>query len=302
MKETNLISDLPSYEFYSKFNNNKSDTVYSIECSNISTDSSEQQELSTICTNLGKNIYYLENEVAQDESLFDKHCYDLNYWLHDQVTRALVKDKDKNNIYSVFEKIQNKWGNIDRQGKPDNKKKTCMPESKLFRTGTFKHFKQLLDYFENYQKIEQEISKSSEQHHKYCSYILQIVSLYFTLKELCSKINIDICNKYVENYNNYNPSKLLAKLSCEEGKTYEVQFDEKFVKEMIYTYQPDFGKIFQNLDLVQKGFDGSGIKALFNKIPYLSDIYNYDIIHKYVVPALYGLGSLLFFFFLYRVK
>ncbi|KMZ87237.1 hypothetical protein PVBG_04022 [Plasmodium vivax Brazil I] len=237
-----------------------------------------------------------------------------------------------------------------------------MPESKIFKTGLFEHYKQLLDYFENYKKFEEEINKPSEGPHKYCLYILKIVSLYFTIKELCSKINIDICKKYVQNYNDYNPSKILAKLSCVIGDTYEVQLDESLVREMISTDHSDLGKFFRNFDfknldltnlgltnlnlagsglsrfgsndfsfqdfnfpdvglsslnfpgnlesvftnnkvnLVQKGVDGSGIKDLFNKIPYLSDIYNYDIIHKYVMPALYGLGSLIFFFFLYRVK
>ncbi|CAI7719033.1 PIR protein [Plasmodium vivax] len=352
MTGTDLISDLPSYQFYNKLNNNISGNGYSIQCNSISKDPSEQEILNTICTQLSKNIHDLENEDTQDHSFFDKHCYDLNYWLYDQVTNKLVKNKNTNNIYSVFEKIQNIWKNIERQEKPGDNKKKCVPESKLFKTGLFEYFKQLLDYIENYQTIEQGISQPSEQRHKYCAYILKIAPFYFMLQQLYSVIKIDICEKYIKNNNKYNPSKLLDKFSCEVGNTYKGQLEGNLLREMINTDHSDLGKFFRNsdltkldfknlgltnlnlsgsgsshfglpgfglsgfgypgnlqsmlmnniVDLVQKGVDVSSIKDLFNNIPYLSDIYNYDIIHKYVVPALYGLGGLLFFFILYKCR
>ncbi|CAI7721798.1 PIR protein [Plasmodium vivax] len=319
MQETDLLSDLPSYKFYSGFDNDKSHTGYSIQCDNVSKDQSEQQEFSTICTKLSKNIYHLENEVPQDPSFFEKHCYGLNYWLYVQVTNVLVKGENKNNIYPFFEKIQNNWAMIERKGKPGDNKKKCMPESKLFKTGLYEHFKQLLDYFENYEQIKEEISKPSEQSHKYCPYIVKRLSLYFTLKELCSRIEDENCNKYKQDFEKYDPSKLLSYLACSEENTYKISVDQTLVTKMLSLNQPNFDSLLQSFgvsnlanlqgvftdsiyNLISSGLGGTGIQGIFDKIPYFSNIFNYDIMQKYVMPALYGLGGLIFFFVLYKCR
>ncbi|KNA00978.1 hypothetical protein PVNG_03085 [Plasmodium vivax North Korean] len=317
------LSGLPSKVYDTEFNNNKKDnTNY---CEEISKNLTQHEEIHKIYNRLIGNLFYLKDKGNTD-NLFQKHCYDLNYWLFEEVSKKF-KDSEKNkNVYLAIEELHKSWEKAI-QNDSQNTNNKCMPERKLFKTKLLKPMKDVLDYIENFSTFKQESVKNKEKPNKYCPLILKIVPLFFMFQQLCSEMKIDICKKYVENYDNYNPSELLAKLSCVEGKTYEVQFDENLVREMINTYQSDLGNFFTKLglpnlglsnldlpinlqsmfmnnivDLVQKGFDGSGIKALFNKISFLSDIYNYDIIHKYVVPALYGLGGLLFFFILYKCR
>ncbi|KMZ81796.1 hypothetical protein PVIIG_04295 [Plasmodium vivax India VII] len=325
MLETDL-NGLPSEVFYNKLKNVKNGVDHPNYCKNIRNDLPEREEILKVCANLISNIKHIESETSKEPSFIQKHCYDLNYWLFEEVSKKF-KDSEKNkNVYLAIEELHKSWEKAI-QNDSQNTNNKCMPERKLFKTKLLKPMKDVLDYIENFSTFKQESVKNKEKPNKYCPFILKIVPLFFMFQQLCSEMKIDICKKYVENYDNYNPSELLAKLSCVEGKTYEVQFDENLVREMINTYQSDLGNFFTKLglpnlglsnldlpinlqsmfmnnivDLVQKGFDGSGIKALFNKIPYLSDIYNYDIIHKYVVPALYGLGGLLFFFILYKCR
>ncbi|GAB64891.1 VIR-like CYIR protein [Plasmodium cynomolgi strain B] len=79
------VDELPSEKFFKALTGDQKTSTYSIVCGNVTTDSSEK-EINKICTKLAKNIYYLENVHNDDSSFFDKHCYDLNYWLYDELT------------------------------------------------------------------------------------------------------------------------------------------------------------------------------------------------------------------------
>ncbi|KMZ87950.1 hypothetical protein PVBG_05398 [Plasmodium vivax Brazil I] len=371
MLETDL-NGLPSEVFYNKLKNVKNGVDHPNYCKNIRNDLPEREEILKVCANLISNIKHIESETSKEPSFIQKHCYDLNYWLFEEVSKAFNDHEKNTNVYLAIEELHKSWKEANQNHGLQNTNNKCMPEVELFKRKLHKPMKDFLDYIENVSTLQQKFYENNEEHNKYCSYILKNVPLYFMSQQLCSKMDIDICKKYIGNYDNYNPSELLTKLSCKVGDIYKAQLDESLVREMISTDHSDLemistdhsdlGKFFRNFDfknldltnlgltnlnlagsglsrfgsndfsfqdfnfpdvglsslnfpgnlesvftnnkvnLVQKGVDGSGIKDLFNKISFLSDIYNYDIIHKYVVPALYGLGGLLFFFILYKVK
>ncbi|VUZ94239.1 PIR protein [Plasmodium vivax] len=358
------LSGLPSKVYDTEFNNNKKDnTNY---CEEISKNLTQHEEIHKICNRLIGNLFYLKDKGNTD-NLFQKHCYDLNYWLFEEVSKKFKDSEQNKNASLAIKKLHESWNEAIQKDELRNTNNKCMPEPKLLEKKLLKPIKDVLDYIENFSTLQHKFNNNNVENNKYCSYILEIVPLYLMFQQLCSKINIDICKKYVKNYNKYNPSELLTKLSCDVGDIYKAPLDGSLVRKMINIDQSDFGKFFRNLDLtkldfknldlanlgltnlnlagsglsrfgsndfsfqdfnfpdvglsslnfpgnfesvftnnivdlLQKGVDGSGIKNLFNKISFLSDIYNYDIIHKYVVPALYGLGGLLFFFILYKCR
>ncbi|KMZ95234.1 hypothetical protein PVMG_06241 [Plasmodium vivax Mauritania I] len=317
-----VLKELPSEVFYKALNDNGNDNgdgnKCSMACESIET-GLEQEKIKQICTKLEKNIYYVKNYHNNGLSFFDKHCYDLNYWLYDKVNEEFGKGDTKKNINLFFEEIQNQWNNIDRNGKPDNSGKICKPELQIFKTGLFKSIKELLDYFENFDTFKNEIGTSNQKPNKYCDTIKKCVPLYFTFQQLCKLIKNDICNKYIHKDDRYNPKELLSNLSCVEGGTYEVKLDERLVAEMIKTYQSGVGSLIPGLghlftgslpgmfmnsiyDLVQKGFDGSGITTLYNKITSYTDIFYSENFQKYGLPSLFGLGCLIILFIFYKVK
>ncbi|CAG9480068.1 unnamed protein product [Plasmodium vivax] len=355
------LSSLPSNVFYNKLKNGKNGVHHSDYCKIISNDLTQHEDIRKICTELIGNLIYLKNE-GNDDNLFQKHCYDLNCWLFEEVFEVFKDSEQNKNASLAIKKLHESWNEAIQKDELRNTNNKCMPEPKLLEKKLLKPIKDVLDYIENFSTLQHKFNNNNVENNKYCSYILEIVPLYLMFQQLCSKINIDICKKYVKNYNKYNPSELLTKLSCDVGDIYKAPLDESLVREMISTDHSDLGKFFRNFDfknldltnlgltnlnlagsglsrfgsndfsfqdfnfpdvdlsslnfpgnfesvftnnivnLIQKGVDGSGIKDLFNKISFLSDIYNYDIIHKYVVPALYGLGGLLFFFILYKCR
>ncbi|KNA01787.1 hypothetical protein PVNG_05576 [Plasmodium vivax North Korean] len=324
-----VLKELPSEVFYKALNDNGNDNgdgnKCSMACESIET-GLEQEKIKQICTKLEKNIYYVKNYHDKGLSFFDKHCYDLNYWLYTEVTEQLGKGETKNNIYPFFEKIQKQWEKIDRSGNSNDSDKICMPESQLFKTGLFKHMKKLLDYFENFENIKKELETPNDEHKKYCDYILKSVPLYFTFQQLCNLIKNDICIKYLEIDDRYNPKELLSKLACVEGGTYNVQPDQGLVTEMIKTYSsgignmlpgfsnflPGLGSLFTgNLqgmfmnsiyDLMQQGFKNSGLETLYNKIKSYTNIFYSEDFQKYGIPSLFALGCLIFLFIIYKVN
>ncbi|KMZ79353.1 hypothetical protein PVIIG_05999 [Plasmodium vivax India VII] len=313
------LGELPSKVFYNSLNNSKKDNTYSIDCANVGNGISEQKKINEICNKLGQNIYYLENDHKHRLLFFDKHCYDLNYLLYDEVTKELGKGNTTTNIYPFFEKIQKQWEKIDRSGNSNDSDKICMPESQLFKTGLFKHMKKLLDYFENFENIKKELETPNDEHKKYCDYILKSVPLYFTFQQLCNLIKNDICIKYLEIDDRYNPKELLSKLACVEGGTYKVELDHGLITEMIKTYSSGIGNMlpgFSNFlpgnlqgmfmnsiyDLMQQGFKNSGLETLYNKIKSYTNIFYSEDFQTYGIPSLFALGCLIFLFIIYKVK
>ncbi|KMZ88933.1 hypothetical protein PVBG_06305 [Plasmodium vivax Brazil I] len=193
--------------------------------------------------------------------------------------------------------------------------------------------KKLLDYFENFENIKKELETPNDEHKKYCDYILKSVPLYFTFQQLCNLIKNDICIKYLEIDDRYNPKELLSKLACVEGGTYKVELDHGLITEMIKTYSsgignmlpgfsnflpglgsmlPGLGNLFTgNLqgmfmnsiyDLMQQGFKNSGLETLYNKIKSYTNIFYSEDFQTYGIPSLFALGCLIFLFIIYKVK
>ncbi|GAB70079.1 CYIR protein, partial [Plasmodium cynomolgi strain B] len=150
-------------------------------------------------------IHTEKNDHKDHPLFFHKHCYDLNYWLYNEVTTQFGDHKTKKYIYHFFEKIQKQWNDIDRNGESNKNGKICNPESEHFKTELFKYIKKLLDYLENFETFKNEMeTKKTEiketKPYKYCDNIKECVPLYFTFKKLCELIKNDICTKYVQNY------------------------------------------------------------------------------------------------------
>ncbi|KMZ88934.1 hypothetical protein PVBG_06306, partial [Plasmodium vivax Brazil I] len=105
-----VLKELPSEVFYKALNDNGNDNgdgnKCSMACESIET-GLEQEKIKQICTKLEKKVCYVKNYHKDKSSFFQKHCYDLNYWLYKEVTKELGEN-DKN-IYPIFEKIQNQW-------------------------------------------------------------------------------------------------------------------------------------------------------------------------------------------------
>ncbi|KMZ94061.1 hypothetical protein PVMG_02287 [Plasmodium vivax Mauritania I] len=315
MQETGL-KHLPSYKFYDELNKKEVDYI-SGYCENISTNLPQKDKIPKICTLLIINLYHLRDKHYNDTSLFNKHCYYLNYWLYEKLSAFLDGNTKNTKLYSVIEEIHESWKEVVQKEILDNVDIGCMPESELFKTKLINHMKEFFEYTENYTTIENEITKSSENQKIYCPYILGKVPLYFMFKELCpEKIN-KYCTKYIPDYEKYDPSALLSNSSCMGEEIGNLLLDKDLMTEVLKLQQsfpnlmiPDLsqltnlqGAFMKSLEgLMKNGFASIGIESLFNVFPSLSDILNSDVFKQYIMPSLYGTGSLILFFILYKVN
>ncbi|VVA00230.1 PIR protein [Plasmodium vivax] len=316
MQETGL-KDLPSYKFYDELNKKEVDYI-SGYCENISTNLPQKDKIQKICTLLIINLYHLRDKHYNDTSLFNKHCYDLNYWLYDQLFQLHDQSNKNTTIKSTFKEFSKVWRSfIEDELLDSTNSSICMPEPEFYERNIIKHMKEFLDYTENYKTIADEIDKSNENAKKYCSYILGKVPLYFMFKELCpEKIN-KYCTKYIPYYEKYDPSALLSNLSCLGEEIGNIRLDKNLMTEVLKLQHsfpnlmiPDLsqltdlqGAFMQSLEgLMKNGFASIGIESLFNIFPSLSGILNSDVFKQYVMPSLYGTGSLILFFILYKCK
>ncbi|SCO71767.1 VIR protein [Plasmodium vivax] len=314
--QESYLKQLPSYEFYKKLNETKVNDI-SEYCKEISKNLPQKDNIQKICTLLITNLFLLRDKHYEDTSFFNKHCYDLNYWLYEQLSALLNGNTQNTEPYSVIEEIHGSWKKVVQNEILDNTDNRCMPEQKFYEKKLIKLLKDLFDYAENYKTIENEITKSSEEAKKYCSYILGKVPLYFMSKELCSSGESDRCTTYIGNYEEYNPSALLSQLSCLGGEIGNIPLDKDLINEVLKLQQsipnlmiPDLsqqtnlqGAFMKSLEgLMKNGFASIGIESLFNAFPSLSAILNSDVFKQYVMPSLYGTGSLILFFILYKCK
>ncbi|GAB70083.1 CYIR protein, partial [Plasmodium cynomolgi strain B] len=249
------VDELPAEKFFKALTGDQKDSNYSIVCGNITTDSDEEKKINEICKKLGQNIYYVEDAHKDNSLFYDKHCYDLNYWLYDELTTKLDA------------KIQKQWNGVNTKGKSNNNGKICKPQSQLFKTGLFKSIKNYLITLKIMKQLKEKETENTETK-IYCDYIKERVSLYFTFKQLCQLMKNDICQKYLKDYDDdrYNPTELLSKFKCAEEGKYEVELDESLITEMIKTYQSNFGNLLTGFGNILPGF-GSIIPGLGSIMP-----------------------------------
>ncbi|KMZ84792.1 variable surface protein Vir14 [Plasmodium vivax Brazil I] len=316
--QENDLKHLPSYEFYDGFNK-KNDLCNSVDhCKKISEHFHNNERIREICNMLIANIFYFRDKHTDNTPFFHKHCYDLNYWLYDQLSTFRDQNNKNITINSTFTEFSKVWRSfIEKELLDGTNSSICMPEPKFYEKKLIKHLKDLFDYAENYKRIENEITKSSEKPKIYCSYILGKVHLYFMGKKLCSSGESDRCTTYIGNYKQYDPSTLLSQLSCLGGEIGNIPIDKDLITEVLKFQEsiPNFvipdlskltdlqGEFMKSLEgLMKNGFASIGIESLFNVFPSLSDILNSDVFKQYIMPSLYGTGSLILFFILYKVN
>ncbi|SCO68388.1 VIR protein [Plasmodium vivax] len=317
MKETDL-KHLPSYKFYDGFNIKGKLPDSSTHCGKLNVSIRGDKKIKGICVKLLSNIFYFRDVHSNNKVRFlDKHCYDLNYWLHDQLSMFLGRKANNANIYALFTEFKKVWESLIKDELFDNTDYICMPKPELFKIPLVKYMQYILDYVENYQTINDEITKPVEKPNKYCPYVSEKVQLYHAFKALCSTVLNKYCKQYIDDYTKYNPSTLLHMLSCEGGETGNILHNKGFMPEKLnfqrfipnsmipgLSHIPDLPNVLmQSLPGLMEGGIGSlGLESLLKTFPSLSNVINSSTFKQYGTPFFYGIVSLIFFFIFYKCR
>ncbi|SCO73383.1 Plasmodium vivax Vir protein, putative [Plasmodium vivax] len=213
MEEEDLDSkyeNVPSQIFYKELNAELKDRV-NRQWEKLKDLIEEQPLLKDVCDKLEKNLKSL-NANPQSEMLSKKHCYDINYWLFDNVHNKLnIKEEDPL-FYNIIDSVHSVWRDIN-ESLPD-KTHICKPDSTLMDMPVLKEFKHLFDFIENFAFFKAEAFKDTPKAcTKYFKYLERSVQIYYAREIFCTNPESNMCNRYIDNYKSYNPKNVREELN-----------------------------------------------------------------------------------------
>ncbi|GAB67531.1 VIR-like CYIR protein [Plasmodium cynomolgi strain B] len=228
MEKDPKYKDLPSYIYYDKLN----EDIIEEDDENEETVENEESEESEenvyweaiegsyeqtpwvrdVFFKLERNLTEL-NESRDEDSLSKKHCYDLNYWLYEQVYENLNNNENDENFFKIIDGLQDVWKNINNDKFP-NADNLCHPDKTLIDMKYLKDVKHLFDLIEDFSTIKTAAIKDTNNAcQKYIDYLKLKVPLYYEWNDVCTMEEENICTRYIDDYPKYNPKNVLENLS-----------------------------------------------------------------------------------------
>ncbi|SCO66328.1 VIR protein [Plasmodium vivax] len=164
---------------------------------------------SDLFKNLSKNISWVHEEDAATKEFVKKRCYDLNYWLCEEVYNKLKPYGLEGELENVIPRIHSVWKKIVEKEIPDKDYK-CYPDDKLiYNMSYLKEIKDLFDFFEDFPITRKDIIANAEEAcHKYRKYLRPKIPIYYTWRDSCN-IEGFICKRYIDNHEKYRPAGVL---------------------------------------------------------------------------------------------
>ncbi|SBT84728.1 PIR protein [Plasmodium ovale] len=214
-KKAPKYDDLPSVIFYGKLNNNAEEYVNDKYWKTDENFFDPYPWVKNIFFKLKRNLSLIPNHDLGD-IFYNKRCYDLNYWLYDQVFNNPDNNNDDKISYGIVFKLQEIWKNINNDKiNQENKSANdmCYPDSNLFDMKFLKQMKDLFDFIEDFLKVRKEaVDDTKKACLKYVEYLRERVPIYYGWDEYCVSQDENTCTRYIKNYKNYNPKDVLSDL------------------------------------------------------------------------------------------
>ncbi|GAW80087.1 variable surface protein [Plasmodium gonderi] len=293
---------LPSKAFYEELN---SEVTVKVEqqWEKIKDLILQYPKVKDICDKLKRNLDSMDIK-PQSDLINKKRCYDLNYWLLEEVSNKLNIKEDHPDFYDIIDKIHIVWKDINNG--LIYKSNICMPDSTLMDMEVLKQFKELFDYVEDYKtNLVEAIYRTSSACEKNIGYLNRIIPMYYANKSFCTNPETNICNKYIDNYEEYDPKNI--------GKY--LKWTDVFWKIMMYPCYQKVIKISlsaqtqpQRVDVkyrAPKKVETSVVAPLPISEPYVQDQVtkeskNSPTNHFLIILIVFTLGQLLAFLLLYK--
>ncbi|CAD2083608.1 PIR protein CIR protein [Plasmodium vinckei brucechwatti] len=215
MEEEERYEYLPAYEFYSKLNENVADEDKEKPnkyWERIEPIFEPSEQVRDIVYKLQRNVTFL-NENRDDDQLYGKHCYDLNYWLYEQVYKKFNLNENNIHFFITLDILLNSWENMNAD-QFNGKNDICQPDNTLVDINYLKEIKYLGDYVENFNTIKSAaIEDTNKACNVYIDYLRYAIPAYYEWNKLCTLEEENLCNKYIHDYEKYDPKGVLSNLS-----------------------------------------------------------------------------------------
>ncbi|EDL42731.1 variable surface protein Vir12-related, partial [Plasmodium vivax] len=143
-----MFHHLPAYKFDQKLKEDVSNNIYNTYYKGIYDLQNQYEWITDIFNKLSRNIRLVQESYIEGDDFNKKRCYDLNFWLYDQVYKNLQSSKQNSeHMGNIIDKVQDVWKNIvDREFY--NEEYKCHPDKELlFNIGYLQEIKDLFDFF-----------------------------------------------------------------------------------------------------------------------------------------------------------
>ncbi|GAW79595.1 variable surface protein [Plasmodium gonderi] len=207
-----VFNDAPSYLFYEQLKKDTDIEKYVGQYEVISELTKKYNWINDLFKKLSRNISLVHEKHPAKDEFGKKHCYDLNYWLHDEVFKKLQPNGNFRELKNIITNLQKVWESIVKKEFTGNDFK-CLPDYNLYSDmGFLQEVKDLFDFFEDFGKMRKEIIyKTKESCPKYLDYLRQRIPIYYTWRDSCKDDNYT-CKRYIDDYMKYRPSGMIISL------------------------------------------------------------------------------------------
>ncbi|GAB69424.1 CYIR protein [Plasmodium cynomolgi strain B] len=190
-----MFNNVSLYLFYEDLKNDASTNEYSDYYNKINNLTGNHSWIGDLFNKLCRNISMINNKHDIKDEFDKKHCFDLNYWLYDQVYTNLQLSKNFGELRTIVSKVQEVWKNIvDNTFR--NKDYKCNPDQKLY----------------NFDIIKKEIiADTLNSCYEYREYLTQRIAIYYTWRYSC-RVDGSTCKRFIDNYMKYRPSGIILSL------------------------------------------------------------------------------------------
>ncbi|SCA81881.1 VIR protein [Plasmodium vivax] len=209
-----IFHHLPSYKFDQKLKADVDDNIYSKYYNGVYYLSRTFPWITDIFKKLSRNIPLIHESYIDGDDFNRKRCYDLNFWLYDQVYKNLESSKQNTqHIGDIVDNLQEVWKNIVDKEFPNEGYK-CYPDKELLLNMSYlQEVKDLLDFFEDYNEMKKEIiANTYKSCFKYVDYLRQRIPVYYAWRDSC-KVDSFACKRYIDDYMKYRPTSVVNDLS-----------------------------------------------------------------------------------------
>ncbi|KNA02233.1 hypothetical protein PVNG_04464 [Plasmodium vivax North Korean] len=209
-----IFKHLPAYLFEEKLKEHASYNEYSAYYNGLYNIRNRYPWLADIFNKLSRNITLVHKSYIPEDDFNKKRCYDLNYWLYNEVYKNLQSsENDLVHFNEITTKLKGVWKNIVDNAFKNNDYE-CYPDEKLLvNMGFLQEIKDLFDFYEDFNEMKKEIiANTYKSCFKYSDYLKQRIPVYYTWRDSC-KVEDFACKRYIDDYMKYRPAGIVPELS-----------------------------------------------------------------------------------------
>ncbi|SBT83319.1 PIR protein [Plasmodium ovale] len=222
-----ILKDTESYKLYKKFEEQIIDNDYNKYCTkfkNLETTYKDKSE--EICKKIVRNVKNID--TFQSSIKGNKRCFHYKNWVYEAIWKMFAEKKS----YDIAGNIIKEFMNLQNDLVIELKKEIChyyFSINDFIEVRVRKEEKDLYDYFENYDTIDQTIVPKTSNDKKYKDYLQYIIKLYkrrINDWDCCDKLSgVDpLCRHYFKCDEEYNPSDLLSILNGKDRNTIKKKY------------------------------------------------------------------------------